>query len=56
MVYRLDEIHIATFATHPDYRRQGIGKKLLYHTLRAAKEEGAITNSFWKCAPVMKPR
>ncbi len=40
----VDEIHIATFATHPDYRRQGIGKKLLYHTLKSAKEEDAITS------------
>ena len=23
----IDDIHIATFATHPDFRRQGIGKK-----------------------------
>ncbi len=40
----VDEIHIATFATHPDYRRQGIGRNLLYHVLRSAKEEGAITS------------
>ncbi|MBI3161292.1 MAG: ribosomal protein S18-alanine N-acetyltransferase [Chloroflexi bacterium] len=38
----VDEIHIATFATHPDFRRQGIAKSLLLHTLRSAKEEGAI--------------
>lgn len=40
----VDEIHIATIATHPDYRQQGIGKKLLLHTLQSAKEEGAITS------------
>lgn len=40
----VDEIHIATFATHPDHRRQGIGGRLLYHTLRTAREEGAITS------------
>ena len=40
----VDEIHIATIATHPDYRQQGIGKELLLHTLRSAKEEGAITS------------
>jgi ribosomal-protein-alanine N-acetyltransferase len=40
----VDEIHIATFATHPDYRRRGIGGKLLHHTLRMAREEGAITS------------
>lgn len=37
----VDEIHIATIATHPDFRRQGIGRKLLSHTLRRAAEEGA---------------
>ena len=40
----IDDIHIATFATHPDFRRQGIGKKLLSHVLRAAREEGALTS------------
>jgi len=39
----VDELHIATIATHPDYRRQGIGKNLLTHTLRSATEEGAIS-------------
>src|SRR5512142_3542212 len=37
----VDEIHIATIATHPDFRRQGIGSKLLLHTLRRAMEDGA---------------
>lgn len=40
----VDEIHIATIATHPDFRKQGIGKKLLIHTLISAKEEGALTS------------
>jgi ribosomal-protein-alanine N-acetyltransferase len=40
----VDEIHIATFATHPDFRRQGLGKKLLLHTLNSAREEGAVTS------------
>ena len=40
----VDEIHIATIATHTDFRRQGIGEKLLLHTLKSAKEEGAITS------------
>jgi [ribosomal protein S18]-alanine N-acetyltransferase len=40
----VDEIHIATFATHADFRKQGIGKKLLLHTLKSAKEEGALTS------------
>jgi [ribosomal protein S18]-alanine N-acetyltransferase len=37
----VDEAHIATFATHPDYRRQGIGEKLLVHALKSAGAEGA---------------
>lgn len=40
----VDEIHIATIATHPDFRKQGIGEKLLLHTLQSAKEEGALTS------------
>ena len=40
----VDEIHIATIATHPDFRKQGIGKNLLLHTLRYAREEGALTS------------
>lgn len=40
----VDEIHIATFAIHPDFRKQGIGKKLLLHTLKSAKAEGAVTS------------
>jgi [ribosomal protein S18]-alanine N-acetyltransferase len=40
----VDEIHIATIATHNDFRRQGIGEKLLIHTLKSAKEEGAVTS------------
>lgn len=37
----VDEIHIATIATHPDYRRQGIGRQLLSHALSRALDEGA---------------
>lgn len=37
----VDEIHIATIATHPDFRRQGIGRKLLSYVLLRAQEEGA---------------
>ncbi|MDO9302882.1 MAG: ribosomal protein S18-alanine N-acetyltransferase [Anaerolineales bacterium] len=40
----VDEIHIATIATHPDFRKQGIGEKLLSFTLQSAKDEGAITS------------
>lgn len=35
------EAHIATIATHPDYRRQGIARKLLTYTLQSAMREGA---------------
>lgn len=41
----VDEIHIATIATHPDFRHQGIGKTLLSFALQAARQEGA-TSSF----------
>lgn len=37
----VDEAHIATIATHPDYRRQGIARKLLTYTLQSALREGA---------------
>ena len=37
----VDEVHVATLATHPDFRRQGVGTKLLAHTLRALLAEGA---------------
>jgi ribosomal-protein-alanine N-acetyltransferase len=37
----IDEAHIATIATHPDFRRQGIGEALMLAALVAAREEGA---------------
>ena len=37
----VDEAHIATIATHPDFRRQGIARKLLTYTLQSAMREGA---------------
>ena len=37
----VDEAHVATIATHPDFRRQGIAKKLLTHALRTMIGEGA---------------
>lgn len=40
----VDEIHIATLATHPDFRKQGIGKKILSFTLQSAKDEGAVSS------------
>lgn len=37
----VDEAHIATIATHPDFRRQGIGEQILLHALRDVRKEGA---------------
>jgi len=37
----VDEAHVATIATDPAYRRQGIGEYLLITTLTAARAEGA---------------
>ncbi len=37
----LDEAHIATLAVHPDFRRQGIGDKLLLTALKGALSKGA---------------
>mgnify|MGYP006184000603 CR=1 FL=1 len=37
----VNEVHIATIATHPDFRRLGIGSRILSHTLLQALEEGA---------------
>jgi ribosomal-protein-alanine N-acetyltransferase len=37
----VDEAHIATIATHPDFQRQGIGEQLMIAALCAAREEGA---------------
>jgi [ribosomal protein S18]-alanine N-acetyltransferase len=37
----LEEAHVATIATHPDFRRKGIGTKLLSYTLRHLIDEGA---------------
>ena len=40
----VDEAHIATVATHPDHRQQGIAKKLLAHALRYMLNEGAVSS------------
>lgn len=40
----VDEAHIATLATHPDHRRQGIARELLSHALRCMAEEGAVSS------------
>jgi [ribosomal protein S18]-alanine N-acetyltransferase len=37
----MDEVHIATIAVHPDYRRRGIGERILLHSLHQAQTEGA---------------
>ena len=37
----VDEAHIATIATHPEYRRQGTAKQLLVEALDLAYAEGA---------------
>jgi len=39
----VDEAHIASLATHPDFRRQGIAKQLLVVALDKAYTEGART-------------
>jgi ribosomal-protein-alanine N-acetyltransferase len=37
----VDEAHIGTLATHPNFRRVGLGARLLAHGLLSAREEGA---------------
>ena len=37
----VDEAHVATLATHPDFRRRGIAKRLLSHALSNLLKEGA---------------
>jgi ribosomal-protein-alanine N-acetyltransferase len=41
----VDEVHIATIATHPDFRRQGIAQALLAQVLKLGVEEGAVSSS-----------
>jgi ribosomal-protein-alanine N-acetyltransferase len=38
----VDEVHIATFATHKDFRRKGIGSALLRAALDDAGSKGAV--------------
>ncbi|HEY6074556.1 MAG TPA: ribosomal protein S18-alanine N-acetyltransferase [Anaerolineales bacterium] len=38
----VDEAHIATLATLEDFRRQGIGEKMLVTALDVASQEGAV--------------
>jgi len=37
----LDEAHVATIATHPDFRGNGVGRRLLAHGLLSARKRGA---------------
>jgi [ribosomal protein S18]-alanine N-acetyltransferase len=37
----VDEAHVATLATDPEYRRQGIGKRLLAYALERLIQDGA---------------
>jgi ribosomal-protein-alanine N-acetyltransferase len=37
----IDEVHIATIAVHPDYRRKGIGRQLLAHAILRSAGKGA---------------
>ena len=37
----VDEMHIATIATHPEFRRQGIGARILVEALLDARAAGA---------------
>ncbi len=37
----VDEMHIATIATHPDFRRQGIGELILHDALIDGRRAGA---------------
>jgi ribosomal-protein-alanine N-acetyltransferase len=37
----VDEMHIATIATHPDFRRHGIGSQILVEALLDARAAGA---------------
>ena len=36
-----DEAHITNICTHPDFRRKGIGAKLLSYMIKTASEKGA---------------
>lgn len=40
----VDEVHIATLATHPDFRRQGIAQALLAYVLKVGMQAGAVSS------------
>jgi len=51
----LDEVHIATIAVEPEYRRMKIGQKLLIAILKDAQASGA-RHAFWKSGrPTWQP-
>ena len=37
MMTLFDECHIMDFAVHPEYRRKGIGKKIIFHLIERMK-------------------
>lgn len=39
----MDEAHIATIAVHPEYRKRGIGRRLLVEALRESVQMGVIS-------------
>jgi ribosomal-protein-alanine N-acetyltransferase len=39
----LDEIHIATLAVHPEFRKQGVGKQIVIHALQTLIPKGALS-------------
>lgn len=42
----MDEMHIATIATHPEFRGRGIGKKILVHALCWARDREGLVRAF----------
>ena len=40
----VDEAHVATIAVHPEYRRRGVARELLAHSLRSMVGEGAVSS------------
>lgn len=40
-----DEAHVTTVAVDPDYRRQGLGQKLMEELLARAKDRGAVCST-----------
>jgi ribosomal-protein-alanine acetyltransferase len=38
----VDEVDLQIIATHPEWRRRGVGRALLTEVLRMAREEGAV--------------